>query len=147
MSTQSMVQKLFVDDARRVIEPPVSFAKFKMLYAKGYQYLFLDPQAYVSFTDDGWRFTPRLKGYLGFIHDFVKPIRIYPHFNKALLERFVLEHNENLERSLVFLTQNPRHEPRGALFVYDVKECLAAIEQAVSSQHLKFSNQDFENFQ
>ena len=101
--------------------------------------MIIDPQAYVSFTDDGWRFSPRLKGYLSFIHEHVKPIKIYPHFNQALLERFVLEHNENLERSLAFLNQNERHEPRGALLVYDVKECLKAMEEVIASQSYKKS--------
>ena len=126
LSTQSMIQKLFVPQDKNVIDPPTQTQYLMALYAKGYHYLIIDPQAYVSFTEDGQRFTPQLKSYLGFIQKQVKPIKIYPHFNPALLERFVLEHNENLRRSLTFLSHNQRGQ-LGALRVYDLRECLLLL--------------------
>lgn len=131
MSTQSNIQKLFSSDNDNVMEPPLDFKYLLAYYFKGYQYLIIDPQAYISFTDDGQRFTPRLKGYLGFIEQNVPYKKIFPHFNQALLERFALEHNINLKKTVDFIRNN-KSGKYGALRVYDLTQCIIAIRHALT---------------
>jgi len=130
ISTQSLVQKLYVDNHADVVEFKYSLPYLISLYSKGYKYLIIDPQAYISFTDDQKRFSPRLKGYLQFIRTNVPAIKKYPHFNDRLLTRFVLEHNENLRQSLAFLKSN-KNQNFGYLNVYDLKLCLTYIRQGI----------------
>jgi len=126
LSTQHMVQKLYVDNEKDVAAAPRKLNHLAMYYMQGYRYLMMDPQVYVSYTADNNRFTPELKGYLEFVSQNVVPVKTYSHFSPALLERFVLEHNENLPQSLAFLHAN-KDGDLGQLKVYDIKECLAAI--------------------
>lgn len=130
ISTQSLVQKLYVDNHADVVEFKYSLPYLITLYSKGYKYLIIDPQAFISFTDDQKRFSPRLKGYLQFIRTSVPAVKTYSHFNDRLLTRFVLEHNENLRQSLAFLNSNKNHD-FGNLNVYDLKLCLAYIKQGI----------------
>lgn len=127
LSTQSWVHNLYVSDKANVKEAPVEFLQFLNDQVNGFQYLIVDPQAYISFTEDGRKFTPRLKGYLRFITNNIQPIKAYQHFNRPILERFVFEHNENLKHSLQFL--NSGDVSLGQLRVYDMKECVAIIDQ------------------
>ncbi|MBF0523340.1 MAG: phospholipid carrier-dependent glycosyltransferase [Candidatus Omnitrophica bacterium] len=122
-STQNMVQGLFMPNPKNVLELPRNFQMFLRYYQQGFRYLVIDPQAYVSFTQDGYRFSPPLAGYLSFIVKNLPPYKTYPHFNKAMLERFVLEHNESLSRSIQFLKLNNNGE-LGALRVYDLDVCI-----------------------
>lgn len=130
ISTQSLVQRLYVENHADVVEFKYSLPYLISLYSKGYKYLIIDPQAFISFTDDQKRFSPRLKGYLQFIRTNVPAIKTYPHFNDRLFTRFVLEHNENLRQSLAFLKLN-KNQNFGHLNVYDLKLCLAYIKQGI----------------
>ncbi len=120
LSTQPWVQKLFVRSDADVQEASHAFKRVVEWYLKGYRYLILDPQAYISFTESGIKFDPRLKGPLGVFDKTIKPIRTFPHFNAVVLERFVFEHNENLWDSVMFLRHNREH--LGSLRIYDMKE-------------------------
>ena len=130
LSTQPLVQKLYVVDRRNVAAVPHQWEMLLMLFAKGYRYVVIDPQAYISYTQDGRRFSPPLKNFLEFITRNVRPYQVYPHFNKALLERFVLEHNEDLKRSMAFLQTNQDGQ-LGALRVYDIRDCILALKNAL----------------
>ena len=118
ISTQHRIHRLYADNASDVAELKNDFRRFMLLYAQGYRYLIIDPQAYVSLTEDERRFSLKLKGFIGFIDAHVKPLKVYDHMNPHLLERFVFEHNENLITSIRFL--NKRKElDLGKLSVYD----------------------------
>ncbi len=130
VSTQAMVQRLYVEDASRVAEFRYGIAYLEALRRQGYSYLMIDPQAYVSFTDDKRRFTPKLKGYLEFIRHQVNPVQTYPHFAPALLERFVLEHNENLRQSIAFLNMSEANG-FGELRVYDIQTCMQYLQRGL----------------
>lgn len=132
VSTQSLVQKMFVQDHADVAEYKYNMAHLVSLYSKGYRYFIVDPQAYISFTEDQKRFTPKLKGYLQFIEARVPPLKRYPHFNDRLLARFVLEHNENLRQSLAFLRLS-KEKDVGSLKVYDLNICLAYIKKGLET--------------
>jgi len=133
MSSQNWVQNLYVDYKHNVIPLPYGFTGLLEGYSKGYRYLVIDPQAYVSYTLSGNKFDPHLRGYLGFIVSEVKPIKTFPHFTGPLLERFVLEHNENLENSIKFL--NTKDQGLGLLRIYDVRECLQAMAKRVGKSN------------
>ena len=90
--------------------------------------MIIDPQAYISFTSDKQHFTPTLINFLEFVKRFVPPKKEYAHFNKGLLERFVWEHNVDLQKSWKFINTNSDGS-KGMLMVYDVKECLALLSQ------------------
>ncbi len=138
LSTQSMVQKLFTRDVSRVKDPPLAWENFVVLESEGFNYLVIDPQAYISFTQDGLRFSPQLKGYLEFIVRKIPPVKVYRHFNPELLERFVLEHNVNLRRSLNFLNANTKGQ-LGMMRVYDMKQCVTIMKQ-ISDAQLRHKN-------
>lgn len=127
LSTQSWVQNLYVVDKSRVMETPLEYLPFLNAQANGFQYLIVDPQSYISYTEDGKKFTPRLKGYLRFITKNIKPVKVYSHFNRLTLERFVFEHNENLKNSLRFLSANDGS--LGELRIYNMRECVTVIDQ------------------
>lgn len=120
LSTQSYVQNLYARHAGQVGEPPANFAQFLNKYSQGYQYLVICPQAFISMTEDRRRFTTPLRGYLGFIYTHFEPEKTYSHFNEVLLERFVLDHNEDLRQSIRFLNlAKERHY--GDLRIYDLQ--------------------------
>ncbi len=102
LSTQDQVQGLYVRPFDRVMAVPGRFDKLVLLYAKGYRYLIIDPQVYVGLTS-GVRFKAELRDYLSFIDGRMTPIKVFPHMNHAMLERFVCEHSENLFESIRFL--------------------------------------------
>jgi len=119
VTTQNYVQNLFVHDPNRVLPCPTRIEKLIQLYRQGYRYLILDPQSYISWTENEERFNPRLAGYLGFLRATIKPTKVFPHFNDLILERFVFDHNENLTRSIRFLNQSHRLG-LGQIRVYDL---------------------------
>jgi hypothetical protein len=127
LSTQSMIQSLFVKKQSEVLVAPQQLKFLLMLFTKGYRYLVIDPQAYVSYTQDKNRFTQPLSGYFDVVQKMVKPIKTYQHFSYPLLERFVFEHNENLSRSIAFL-RNAKLNHSGELKVYDLHMCLPVIK-------------------
>ncbi len=102
LSTQEQVQQLYVRPYKRVKPVPGRFDRLGPLYADGYRYLVIDPQVYVGLTS-GVRFKTDLRDYLAFIDSHMTPVKVFPHMNHAMLERFVCEHSENLVQSIRFL--------------------------------------------
>lgn len=129
LSSQEMIQSLYVDDKKNVRPIPTMPRYFLLLYLNGYKYLVLDPQAYISLTQDGHRFNVHLIDYLEFIKQYVKPVKSYAHFDEDLLERFVLEHNENLFNSIKFIKTNEALKGQlGELYLYDIEQCIAVMK-------------------
>lgn len=134
VTTQPYVLNLFVDNPKDIADCPHNFSGLLERSAQGYRYLVLDPQAYISWTENEVRFLPELANYLGFLRHKVRPQRIYRNFNSAMMERFVFEHSENLQRSIEFLRQNPR-EHFGAILVYDFSEIVPQMLNLLSHAH------------
>lgn len=130
VSTQAMVQRMFVDDIKDVMEFKYGLRYLLFMYQQGYRYLVIDPQAYVSFTEDGYRFSGRLKGYMHLINEKIEPIRTYEHFGPDVLRRFVLEHNENLRRSIIFMDESQQKQ-YGMLKVYNLQQCIAVLQRGL----------------
>lgn len=126
LSTQYMVQLLYADNPRAVKALGHNINSLIMDYKRGYRYVIIDPQAYISYTEDDLRFTPQLEGFLQFILENVPPTKEYDHFNPDLLKRFVLEHNESLKTSLTFL-KDSKEKKYGRLRVYEVEKSLAYL--------------------
>lgn len=129
MATQNYVMNLYTPERQQVIAVPHRFLSFVKYYQEGYRYLVIGPQAYISWGQDDRRFQLPLRSYLGFIERQVRPIKVFDHFNPVLMERFVFEHNENLARSVRFLSQSDPglHQLR----IYDVKQCLALMSRVI----------------
>jgi hypothetical protein len=134
MSSQKYIHKLFAENRRQVMDLPPDVKYLIPLYRLGYQYLILDPQAYIAHSRDDLRFQSQLDGYLQFISQYVRPQSIYDHFSQAMLERFVLEHNENLRRSLAFLKKSRGDQSCRSLRVYSVKEVLDTLQAGLNSR-------------
>ncbi len=128
LSTQYQVQRLYVKNKKEVMEAPNSTQLLMLLYKQGYHYLVIDPQAYISFNRDNKRFDSNLLSYMEFAKKEVKPIKVYPHFSKGLLVRFVLEHNENFYRTIKFLHHSSNAD-NSALYLYEVRACLYRMYQ------------------
>ncbi|MBF0479059.1 MAG: glycosyltransferase family 39 protein [Candidatus Omnitrophica bacterium] len=120
ISSQDVIQALFMDDPESAMPVYNNVNYFVQLYQHGYRYLIIEPQAYVSFTEDTKRFSPKLIGPLNFALTQLKPVWVYPHFSSIMLERFVLEHNENLTRSIQFLHDDQNNHYH-CLRVYELK--------------------------
>ncbi len=133
LSTQFLIQKCYVKNRKDVLPVHKDLKVLLAMYMNGYRYLVIDPQAYISMTEDGNRFSFKLKGVYEFISKTIKPIKVYDHFNKHMLQRFVLEHNEHLLRSMTFINSN-KDGQLGKLKVYDLRECIAAIQKVKASQ-------------
>lgn len=131
LSSQNYVQNLYQNNRGDVREVPSSLELLIRDYRSGYRYLILCPQAYISMTESKERFDPQLRGYLAFIVSRFAPKKIYPNFNHALLERFVLEHNENLLRSVRFL-ENADAKHYGVLRVYDLSQIVGPMLKVVA---------------
>ena len=128
LSTQPVVQKLFAGHLKNVAPAPDDMKTLLRYYMNGYHYIIVDPQAYISYTEDKRRFTPKLENYLEFLVRYAPPLKEYDHFSPGALKRFVLEHNIDLETSLSFLKRNKDGE-LGKLRVYDIKESLILMRQ------------------
>ncbi|MFH1359430.1 MAG: hypothetical protein ABIJ41_00140 [Candidatus Omnitrophota bacterium] len=128
LSTQPKIQNLYTSKSD-VEGVPKKFPFFLHFYAQGFQYLVIDPQVYVSWADGDMRFNTKLIGYMNFIVRQVKPLRVFPHFSKDLLERFVFEHSTNLRRSIRFL--NARDYPYGTLSVYSIRDCIDTVNERI----------------
>ncbi|HLD69948.1 MAG TPA: glycosyltransferase family 39 protein [Candidatus Omnitrophota bacterium] len=127
LSTQPWIQKLYVADQKKVLDCPHTFERFVEFYTNGFRFLILCPQAYISWTESGQKFTFRLENYLGFVSSSVKPVKVFGHLSRVMLERFVFEHNEDLWQSVVFL--NSSRKDLGAIRVYDIREILVEMRQ------------------
>ena len=121
ISTQPLVESLFVHDERRVVDCPKDPAALQALMSQGYRYLILDPQMYISWTADGQRFTPVLVDHLELIRRSIQPVAVLPHIDGVLLKRFVLDHNQDLWTSLRFLN-DPKGKGEIYIYSYEVKK-------------------------
>lgn len=128
LSTQALVQGLFAPDAEDVKEPPHAYGAVLAARRAGYKYLILGPQVFISHTKNKKRFETRLEDHLQFLLTEMTPIKEYPHFSDAMMERFVFEHNEDLRQSLEFLAAN-RREGLGKLRVYDIDASIAEVSK------------------
>jgi len=135
IATQNFILNLYTPNQTDVKAFPYRFQYFIKAFFEGHKYLIVDPQAYVSFSVKMERFNPQLITYLGFIEGNVPPIAQLDHFNDALLERFVFDHNENLRRSIDFLKNNDGSY--GKIRIYDIRHCLIAIDQAIGIKNIK----------
>ncbi len=130
LSTQPWIQNLYVADRKKVLECPHTFERFARFYTNGFRFLILCPQAYISWMESGKKFTFKLENYLVFVSSSVKPVKVFGHLSRVMLERFVFEHNENLWQSVVFL--NSHRKDLGAIRIYDMKQVLAMISQRMN---------------
>lgn len=130
VSTQPLVHSLLFKNKKDVKAVPQNIEQLMTYYAQGYRYLILCPQAYISYTADEKRFSTTLAGPYSFVMQNIKPLKVFDHFNDALLQRFVLEHNENLLRSIDFLKAN-KEGTLGALYVYDIGMIVKSISKFI----------------
>jgi hypothetical protein len=128
LSTQPLVEQLYVDHEQKVQECPKNLADLISLYQKGYRYLIFDPQAYVSWTKDEQRFSFVLIDFLEFIITKTPVLVAFEHFNPILLERFVLDHNQNLPQSLRFLGY-ANEEGLNRIQIYDIGQSLLLMKK------------------
>ncbi len=133
VSTQNYIQNLYVSDPDRIRECPSHFQGLFSLYSQGCRFLVLCPQAYVSLAENQERFSPRLVSFLDFIRSSMTPVKVFPHFNDVLLERFVFDHNEQLLRSVRFLSE-ARAKGYGELRVYDLSQIMNKALAILSRQ-------------
>lgn len=131
LTTQPLLVNLWVSDPSTVEPVPKDVRELIIRYSQGYRYMILDPQAYVSWTSTGERFTTPLVDYLGFVREKMPPLFKFAHLNRALTERFVLDHNENLLNSIHFLAREDND--LGAVYVYDLTQCLAVMQKIIES--------------
>ncbi len=125
LSTQSWTQILFAKHPDDIFPAPTGYRRLVDEYRKGYRYLIIDPQAYISYTQNGEKFNLQLKGCLGLVDRKMTPAKVFPHFNATILERVVFEHNENLWQSIMFLRHNAQH--LGSLRIYAIKPYIDAV--------------------
>src|SRR6185295_3119186 len=97
VSTQPFICVLYVKNKKAVIPCPTEKIGINIiaLYKRGFRYLIVDPQAYVSWTRTGSRFENELNGFLNFTLKKVKPLKVFPNLNSVMRQRFVFEHTEN----------------------------------------------------
>jgi len=119
VSTQPLVEGLFLVDDKRIVPCPNDLDSLMSLYKQGARYLILDPQAYISWTIDGRRFSPPLDDFLEITLKNITPIATFPHLNSIFLQRFVLDHNEQILDSLTFLS-HAQTEEYGKIRIYDL---------------------------
>jgi hypothetical protein len=126
VSTQDLVQRLYAHDRRNVLPVPEDVLVLFRDYAQGYRHLILDPQGYISFTGNDYKWGLPLKGYVGFIERMVPPIKTFGHFNHAVMERVVFEHSDNLFQSIRYL-DSPDLAKMSSLRVYDMSMVMRAL--------------------
>jgi len=132
VSTQPLVEGLYMADDKRIVPCPNDVFSLVSLYKKGAKYLIIDPQAYISWTVNGRRFSPPLDDFLEIMLKNVSPIKTFPHLNSVLLNRFVLDHNEQILDSLSFITHAKANE-YGKIRVYDLGVVLSTLQHTLSA--------------
>jgi hypothetical protein len=100
-------------------------------YTLGYRYLVLDPQAYISFTGNEYKWGLPLEGYVGFIERTLVPIKTFDHFNQAVMERVVFEHSDNLLQSIRYL-DSPDLKRMSSLRIYDMAVVVPALSAVLA---------------
>jgi hypothetical protein len=137
VTTQDLVQRLYVHDRGHVLPVPEDVFVLFQDYAKGYRYLILDPQGYISFTGNDYKWGLPLKGYVSFIERTVLPLKTFSHFNHAVMERVVFEHSDNLFQSIRYLN-SPDLAKMSSLRVYDMTMVIRALSGVMGqAQHQK----------
>jgi len=129
VSTQPLVEGLFLADDKRIVACPTDVYSLLGLYKQGARYLIVDPQAYISWTINGRRFSPPLDDFLEMTLKNAQPIQIFPHLNKILLTRFVLDHNEQILDSIFFLS-HAESEGYGKIRIYDLGTVFSTLQHA-----------------
>lgn len=135
LSTQPLVMNLWADRPEDIQPVLKTVPELIIRYGQGFRYLILDPQAYVSWTASGQRFTTPLVDYVGFIQGQIPAVAKFPHLSPALLERFVFDHNEHLVNSILFLNQ--KNGDSGGVYVYDLNQILAVMQKVIESTSAK----------
>ena len=128
VSTQPLVEGLFLNDDKRIVACPHDLYSLGELYKHGARYLILDPQAYISWTANGRRFSPPLEEILGTTLKEVRPLQTFPHLNEILLSRFVLDHNEQVLESIIFLSI-AQAKGYGKIRIYELGAIFSALKQ------------------
>ena len=137
VSSQDLVQRLYVNDRRNVFPVPEDVLVFFQDYAKGCRYFVLDPQAYIYFSGNDHKWGLPLKGYVGFIDKAIEPIKTFDHFNHAVMERVVFEHSDQLFQSIRFL-DSPDLAKMSSLRVYDMSVIMRALSTVMDkAEHQK----------
>jgi len=129
VSTQPLVEGLFMADEKRIVACPNDLYSLLGLYKQGARYLIVDPQAYISWTSDGKRFSPPLDDFLEVVIKDVQPLQTFPHLNNFLLNRFVLDHNEQILDSIRFLS-TAQAQGYGKIRMYELSSVFSALQQA-----------------
>lgn len=129
VSTQPLVEGLYLQDDKKIVPCPQDLPSLFNLYKQGARYLILDPQAYISWTADGRRFSPPLIDFLEFALKYIQPLQTFPHLNKIFLKRFVLDHNEQLLDSIAFLSRAQTRQD-GLIRVYDLEKIFFALSHS-----------------
>ncbi|MBF0571905.1 MAG: glycosyltransferase family 39 protein [Candidatus Omnitrophica bacterium] len=127
VSTQPLVEGLFLNDDKRIHSCPNDLYSLVSLYKQGARYLILDPQAYITWTSDGRRFSPPLDDFLETALKDVQPLQVFPHLNQGLLNRFVLDHNEQIIDSMTFLSRSQSMH-YGEIKIYDLGSVFSALQ-------------------
>ena len=70
-------------------------------------------------------------GILSFILNHVPPVFALPHLDNTLLERFVLDHNQDLANSIKFL--DTKDQGLGQIRVYDLNLALGSMKKYLSA--------------
>lgn len=117
LATQPVVEKLFISNEADIEALPKTIGETAFLVSKGYRYLIIDPQLYISWTADGQRFSLKELDFIAQLRQQGRLIEQIPHMDNALLERFVLDHNQDLRASLNFLSNAGNHAD---IFIYDL---------------------------
>ena len=123
-----------MSDDKRIVPCPKDLFSLVNLYKQGARYLILDPQAYISWTTDGRRFSPPLDDFLEIVLKGVRPLAVLPHLNRIMLSRFVLDHNEQIADSLKFLSPRPPQEEYGKIRIYDLGAVIFSTLQQAHAQ-------------
>ena len=127
VSTQPLVEGLFLKSDQKIVPCPQDLPSLFDDYQQGARYLIVDPQAFISWTADGRRFSPPLNNFLEFVVRYIEPLRTFPHLNKITLQRFVLDHNEELGDSIVFLSGAQRRQDN-QIRVYDLENIFVILK-------------------
>ncbi|NTV29006.1 MAG: hypothetical protein HGA80_02875 [Candidatus Omnitrophica bacterium] len=134
-AAQDPVMQIYVGLSGRVKPVPGNFEGLLKLYSEGYRYLVLGPQAYVDLGSGG-RFLLPLKDYLSFIDSRADPVKVFPHMNYAMTERFVLEHSTNLIDSIRFLA-SPDIQKYSSVRIYDLSRVVPVMARIADGLHKK----------
>ncbi len=126
LSTQEIVQRLYCHDRGNIVPAPEDFGMFLKHYTGGYRYLIIDPQAYIAYTGNEYKWGLPLKDHMGFIDKNAPPEKTFTHFNRAVMERVVFEHSDNLWQSIAFLNSADLAR-MSSLRIYDLSRIVPAM--------------------